>query len=171
MKKILYNILIIAFIIFPVSIFAKGYISISPSTITIEEGSTKTITITAYNAIGDVTIKSNSTDIAMVDSKFWETGPVGDHETKKGTITVTGIKKGRTTIKINIDGATFDSEDLSGQTKNIKVKVVKNKTTVNNNTFTKNIISFLILLIPIIIVYIILRKKHNSKLNKKEKNR
>jgi len=162
MKKILYNILIIAFIIFPVSIFAKGYISFSPSTLTIEEGNTKTITITAYNAIGDVEINSNETDIVAIDSKFWETGPVGDNETKKGTITVKGIKKGRTTITFTIDGATFDGEDLSGQTKTIKVKVIKNQKAANNDTFTNNefIITFLILLSIIIIgiVCIILKK-------------
>lgn len=127
MRKILYSILLMVFTIIPVNVFAEGYISVSPSTLTIEEGSSKTISITAFNAIGDVTIKSNGTDVATVNSGFWETGQVGDHETKKGTITVRGIKAGSTTITFTIDAATFDGEDLAGQVKTVNVNVVEKK--------------------------------------------
>ena len=64
---------------------------------------------------------------------------VGENETKKGTITVKGNKVGSTTITLTIDGATFDEEDLSGQTMKINVNVVakpKPKPNTNTNTNT-----------------------------------
>ena len=124
MKKNLYNILLTLFIFFPTIVFAEGTVSVSASSLTIEQGSSKTFTITAYNAIGDVSIKSNNSDIASVSTNEWGTGMVEEKQTKKGTITVSGKSIGTTTITLFIDAATFDSEDLSGQTKTITVNVV-----------------------------------------------
>ena len=39
MKKILYSILLALFVLFPVSVLAEGYVSVSPSSLTIEQGS------------------------------------------------------------------------------------------------------------------------------------
>ena len=125
MKKILYSILLSLFVLFPVSVLAEGYISASPGSLTIEQGSSKTFTITAYNAIGDVSISSNNSGVASVSTGSWGTGMVGEKETKSGAITVTGNSVGTTTISLVIDGATFDSEDLSGQTQTITVNVVQ----------------------------------------------
>ena len=161
MRKILYKIIILVCIIMPVNVFAEGYILVSPKNITLEEGSSKTITITAYNAVGDVSLKSNKPTIATISEHFWETGPISDHETKTTQITVKGIKKGKTTITINIDGATFDAEDLSGQIKKINVKVIKNKKSNNNanNKFIIFSLLFSIILILITIVRIIKKRK------------
>lgn len=132
MKKILYTMLIGIFVFFPVRVLAAGYVSISPGSLTIEQGSSKTFKITAYNAIGDVTIKSNNTSIATVNKGEWSTGAVDEKETKTTSITVTGKTIGSTIITLTIDAATFDSEDLSGQVKTIAVNVVaKSKPAVN----------------------------------------
>ena len=124
MKKILFNILLALFVLFPVSVLADGYVSVSPSSLTIEQGSSKTFTITAYNAIGDVSIKSNNSGIASVSTGEWGTGMVEEKVTKTGSITVTGNSVGTTTITLTIDAATFDGDDLAGQTKTVTVNVV-----------------------------------------------
>lgn len=124
MKKILFNILLALFVLFPVSVLADGYVSVSPSTLTIEQGSTKVFTITAYNAIGDVSIKSSNSGIASVSTSEWGTGMVEEKVTKTGSITVTGNSVGTTTITLIIDAATFDGDDLAGQTKTVTVNVV-----------------------------------------------
>lgn len=129
MKIYIYSVLLFLFILFPSSVFAEGYISSSTNSLTIEQGSTKTFTITAYNAIGDVSIRSNNTNIAKVNSSSWETGMVEEKQTKKGTITVSGVSIGTTTITLNIDAATFDGEDLSEQTQTININVIEKTTT------------------------------------------
>lgn len=134
MKKIIYNIFIAIFILFPCTVFAAGYISVSPTSLTIEEGSSKTFTITAYNTIGDVKISSSNTSVASVSASEWETGMVGSGETKKGTITVKGLTAGTTTVSVVIrDAATFDEEVLTG-TKTITITVKAKETTNNNNS-------------------------------------
>ncbi len=121
------TIIIIAalFILIPESVFALGNISISPSTLTIEVGSSRTFTITATNTIGDVTISSSNSSIASVNTNEWETGMVEEGQTKKGNIKVTGMSEGTATITLTLDAATFDGEDLEGQTRTVTVTVVK----------------------------------------------
>lgn len=131
MKKVLCSIcsIILALcVLFPVSVFAEGYISASPTSLTIEQGSSETFTITAYNAIGDVSIKSNNSDVASVDTGDWGTGMVDEKQTKTAIITVTGNSVGTTTITLTIDAATFDEDDLAGQTETITVNVVAKQT-------------------------------------------
>ena len=128
MKKILFSILLVIFLTLPTKVFAEGYISVSPSSLTIKKGSSATFTITAYNAIGDAKIISNNSGIASVNTSSWETGMVGEKETKKGSIKVNGLAVGTTTIKITIDGATFDEESLTGQTKTVSINVIANPT-------------------------------------------
>lgn len=128
MKKLLSTIILGLFILFPLNVYAEGYVSVSPTSITIEQGSSKSFTITAYNAIGDVTIKSNNSGVASVSTGEWGTGMVDEKQTKTGTVTVTGNSVGTTTITLSIDAATFDGEDLSGQTKTITVNVTAKPT-------------------------------------------
>lgn len=128
MKTYLYIILLALFILIPVNISAEGYISVSPSSLTIEQGSSKTFIITAYNTIGDVSISSNNTQVASANTSEWGTGMVDEKQTKSGTITVTGNSVGTTTITLVIDAATFDSEDLAGQTRTVSINVVAKPT-------------------------------------------
>ena len=116
MKKLLSTIILGLFILFPLNVYAEGYVSVSPTSITIEQGSSKSFTITAYNAIGDVTIKSNNSGVASVSTGEWGTGMVDEKQTKTGTVTVTGNSVGTTTITLSIDAAT--SHDNSGLSKN-----------------------------------------------------
>ena len=108
MKKILSYIIFIAVILFPKHIFASGYISASPSSITVEVGSSASFTITAQNAVGDVTIASNNGGIAQINKSFFETGAIGGGQTVNGVVTVTGVSEGYTSIILSIDGATLD---------------------------------------------------------------
>ena len=89
MKRLFYSILLM-YLLFPIKVLAEGYFNISPNSLTIEQGSSKTFTITAYNAIGDVYIKSSNSNVASVNNSEWGTGIVDEKQTKKGTITVTG---------------------------------------------------------------------------------
>ena len=135
MKNILRNIIIlILFMIFPVVVSASGNITASPSSLTIEVGSTKTFTITAINTIGDVSISSSNSAVASVSSSSWGTGMVEEGQTKTGSITVTGLSVGSSTITLILDAATFDAEDLSGQSRTVVVNVVAKQTPVTPST-------------------------------------
>lgn len=138
MKKILFNILLALFVLFPASVLADGYVSVSPSSLTIEQGSSKTFAITTYNVIGDVSIKSNNSGIASVSTSEWGTGMVEEKITKTGSITVTGNSVGTTTITLTIDAATFDGDDLAGQTKTVTVNVVEKPTPQPSNPTPSN---------------------------------
>ena len=128
MKKIFVLMIMFLVMLLPNNVMAaSGYISTATKTLTIEEGSSKTFTITAYNAVGDVTIKSEDTSIATVNTGFFETGVVGEGVTKKGTITVKGVSIGTTKIKLDVDGATFKGESLSDNDQVIVVNVVEKK--------------------------------------------
>lgn len=123
MKKMLKKVLLTIILLLPITVLADGNITVSPSSLEIEVGSTKTFTISAYNTIGDVTISSNNSSIATVSSNEWGTGMVEEKQTKTGTITVTGVSVGTTSITLTLDAATFDGDDLAGQTRTINVTV------------------------------------------------
>lgn len=140
MKQKIKITLIAILLLFPVSVLAEGNVSVSPDSLTIEQGESVILTITAYNTIGDVTIKSNNNDVASVNIEEWETGIVEEKETKTCSITVTGNNVGITTITLTIDAATFDEQDLSGQTKTIAVNVLeKSNVPGNDNDQDQNI--------------------------------
>ena len=128
MKKFLKYLFLMLVIFIPSNVFAAGGISVSPSSLTIEVGSSKTFTITAANAIGDVAIFSNNAGVASVSTGEWSTGMVEEGQTKTGTITVTGRSVGSSTITLSIDAATFDGDDLSGQTRTVSVSVIEKPT-------------------------------------------
>lgn len=128
MKKFLTYLLLMLMVFIPTNAFAVGGISVSPASLTIEEGSSQTFTITAVNTIGDVSISSSNSGVASVSAGEWGTGMVEAGQTKSGTVTVTGNSAGSATIVLSINGATFDEEDLSGQTRTINVNVVAKPT-------------------------------------------
>ena len=128
MKKILNMIIFMGFVLFPVNVLAQGYISASPVSLTIEQGSSKTFTITAYNTIGDVYISSNNNGVASVNVGEWGTGMVDEKQTKTGIITVTGNSIGSANITLSFDAATFDGEDLYGQSTVVTVNVIPKTT-------------------------------------------
>lgn len=143
MKKILYMIMAI-FIFLPSVVFAEGYVSVSPSSLDMEVGSSKTFVINFYNTIGDVYISSSNSSVASVSSGEWGTGMIDEKQTKSTTITVYGGSVGSATITVSIDAATFDGEDLAGQTRQVTVNV-REKTVapppappVNNNQNNNN---------------------------------
>ena len=139
MKRFLINIIVFAvFILLPVNVFATGNITASPSSLTIEVGSTKTFTITATNTIGDVYISSNNSGVASVSTGEWGTGMIEEGQTKSGTVTVTGVSEGNASIILTLDAATFDGEDLAGQTRTVTVNVVPKPAPNNNNNNNSN---------------------------------
>ena len=131
MKKILYSILLTLFALFPTSIFAAGDISVSPTSLTIEKGSSKTFTITAYNTIGDVSIETKDNSIASISTNQWSTGMVEEKQNKTGTITVTANEVGTTEIVLKTDAATFDEEEII-KTLTVKITVAAPKSSDAN---------------------------------------
>lgn len=129
MKKIIgFILLVVGLLIFPKNVFASGGITISPTSLTIEEGSSKTFTITATNTIGDVnSISSSNSSVASVSAGSWGTGMIGPGETRSTTITVTGNSEGTATITLNLNAATFDEESITGQ-RTVSVTVTKKQT-------------------------------------------
>ena len=123
MKKLLMSAFFLIIMITPFKVAAAGGVTISPGTLNIVAGNSASFNITASNFIGDVSITTGSPVVATVSQTSWETGMVEAGQTKTGTINVNGISAGTTTITVYIDGATFDGEDLSGQTKTITVNV------------------------------------------------
>lgn len=138
MKFILKIVLLFLFMIIPFNVFAIGDITVSTDNIILEVGEKKTFTISAYNTIGDVTIESNNSSIAVVNPSEWETGTIEDGKTITGEITVTGNSVGTTSIKITLDAATFDSEELTGEVRTINVNVVEKTENINGNNDDKN---------------------------------
>lgn len=133
MRKVFNKLFLAILLLFPISVFAAGSVSVSPTSLTIEEGSSKTFTISAYNTIGDVSISSSNSGVASVSTGEWGTGMVDEGQTKTGTITVTGKSVGTATITLTIDAATFDGDDLAGQTRTVTVNVVAKPTPPSNN--------------------------------------
>ncbi len=132
MKKLI-KLLIISFtivLLIPISVFSAGSVSVTPSDLTIEVGSSKTFNISFFNIIGDAKIVSNNPNIAAVTPSEWETGLIEENKTKNGTITVTGKNVGTTTITITLDGATFEDEpkSIAGQTRTVTVNVIQKST-------------------------------------------
>ena len=138
MRKVSSSIILLFLLFFPVTIKAAGNITVSPSAITIEQGESVSFNIVAVNTIGDVSILSSNTSIATVSTSSWETGMVEVNQTKKGSINVKGVSIGSTTIVLKLDAATFDSEDLSGQTRIVNV-TVKARSSRNNNIKELNV--------------------------------
>ncbi len=117
-------VLFFALFIFPICLFAAGSVSISKSSLSIDEGKTATFNIAASNAKGNVKISSNDTSIATVDKS--------NEEIENGTlkVTVTGVKEGKTEIVVEIE-ATTDEEEIN-TTKKIPVTVSLPKSSINN---------------------------------------
>lgn len=107
-----------------VSVLAAGGIAVSPASLTIEVGESKTFTITATNVIGDVAIASSNANVARAGMSEWGTGMIDEGQTKTGNVTVTGVSEGNATITLVLDAATFDGEDLAGQSRAVTVNVV-----------------------------------------------
>ena len=123
MKKILFKVLLfLSFMIFPVVTYALGGISVIPSSITVDVGSTKTFTIEARNTQGGVTLSSSDSNIAAININSWEIEDVKEGQTKTVTVTVTGVSAGTATITITIDAITFDEEQLN-DTRTVTVTV------------------------------------------------
>lgn len=125
MKKVVVSlVLAVVWALLPASVLAMGGVAVSTAGVTVEVGSTATFTVAATNVIGDVTIVSSNVGVATVSAGEWGTGMVDEGQTKSGTITVTGVSEGNTVIVLTLDAATFDGEDLTGQTRTVTVNVV-----------------------------------------------
>lgn len=125
MKKVIVSILFMTlFLMWPKEVFAVGGVSVSPNSLSMEVGDSKTFTITATNTIGDGTISSSDSSVATVSNSSWETGQIGSDQTVTRTITVAGVAAGTATITITVDAATFDEEPVTAS-QTIQVTVNK----------------------------------------------
>lgn len=131
MKKLFKTLIITILMLLPITLVeAAGSITVSPSSLSIAPGKSKTITIKASNAAGRVDVVSSNTAVATVSqSSLWV-------ENGSASVTIKGISEGTSTISVKItDAATFDGEVLSG-TKNVAVSVKENKVTENTTDAT-----------------------------------
>ena len=121
-KYIKYLILIFILVLIPNNkVLAAGYISPSTTSINMVKGESKTFSVNANNAAGQVLIQSNNSSVASVNtsSYFFDTS-LGSSSV---SVTVTAHNAGSTTISIILDDVgTFDGEELTG-TKIINVNV------------------------------------------------
>jgi len=124
-KKIKRIILIITLLLFPIVTLAAGSVTINTTSLSLEHGGSTSFKITANNAAGQVTIKSNNTGIVRVDkSSEWV-------ENQTITVNVRAVSAGTTTITVTVNAATFDEEALTNTyTINVTVKPPKSS---NNN--------------------------------------
>ncbi len=128
MKKILTILLVGMFVItaFCNNVYAKGSIKPSATSLTMEEGGSKTFKISASNAAGRVDISTSNSSVATVSvkSKWLDNNSV--------SVKVTGKAVGTATITVRLsDAATFDEEVLN-KTYKITVKVTEPKNKNNN---------------------------------------
>lgn len=128
MKKILKATIVMMFAIlmFGASVYAKGYVKPSRTSMTIINGSSGTFSVTASNAAGRIDISSSNPSVASVNvaNKFLDNSSV--------TVRVTGKSVGTATIYVKLtDVATYDKEPLSSTYK-ITVKVEKAKSSNAN---------------------------------------
>ncbi len=128
MKKILTILLVGMFVLttFCNNVYAKGSIKPSTTSLTMEEGGSKTFSISASNAAGRVDISTSNSSVATVSvkSKWLDNNSV--------SVKVTGKAVGTATITVKLsDAATFDEEVLN-KTYKITVKVTEPKSKNNN---------------------------------------
>ena len=131
MKKIITILLVGMFVLtgFCNSVYAKGSVTVSKSSITIEEGGSSSFKITASNAAGRVDISTSNSAVASISAtNKWL-------DNNSTTITVKGKSTGTATITVKLtDVATYDKQVLS-KTYKITVKVTKPKSKNNNLSF------------------------------------
>lgn len=131
MKKLFKTLIIAILMLLPITLVeAAGSITVSPGSISVGPGGSKTIKITATNAAGRVDISSSNPSVATVStSSAWvENGSV--------SVTIKGISEGTATISVKItDVATFDGQVLNG-TRNVSVNVQEKKVTENTTDAT-----------------------------------
>ena len=132
MRKI-FLFIIVAFILIPLTdVYASGSINVSTTSLTIPKGETRTFTISANNAAGNVLIQSANGNVATAkvsgtgESNYFFDTSLGNSST---TIVVTGVSEGQTQINIVLDDVgTFDNEELTGiKVVSIKVEEVHNQ--------------------------------------------
>ena len=94
MKKKYLIILLLTMIIMPFKVFAAGGFGVSSTSVSLNPGQTKTITITTNNAVGKLNIQSANSGIATVN-----TGSIFiQNPGQSGSITITAKSVGTTTI-------------------------------------------------------------------------
>ena len=122
MKRI---IIFLGILFFASTVYAKGSIDISKSSINMDIGKTEEFVISANNAAGLVTIKSTDTSIIAVDQeKYFFDSMISGND--KLVVKITAKKAG--TAKVNVvieDVTTYDEEVLKG-TKEVQITVNEN---------------------------------------------
>lgn len=134
MKKII-NVLIFIVLLVTIDVKAVGSIDVSPTSLTIEKNSSKKIQITGSNSAGVVVVTSSNNAIASLSATTSDVVVAIENGYRifidKGTVdlSVIGKESGTATINVYIeDAATYDVEDLSGQTKRVNVTVTMDAT-------------------------------------------
>ena len=128
MKKILLTLIMI---LFPISIFASGDVTVDKTSISVEAGSSDSFTITSNNARGEISIVSSNSSIVSLNKDSWIIENINEDEIKTETITVTGNSVGSAYITLNINATTLDGENIN-TSKTIAVNVSERKSSNAN---------------------------------------
>ena len=134
-KKMKFIIMVLALmLIFPCATSASGGISISTGNISMNQGSSKTLTVTATNAFGRVDISSSNPAVATVSL-----GRVF-LDNNSATVTIYGAGVGSAVIYVkSIDVATYDSEVVtSNYAVNVNVATKPSSNTSNSGSSSSN---------------------------------
>lgn len=120
MKK--YILVLLTLFLIPFKVLAAGGFGVSPTSISMYPGESKTITITSDNAVGKLNISSSNGNVLSINtSSIFIQNPGSS-----GSITITAKEVGSSIVSVvaSNDFATMDEEILAGQTKSISVNVI-----------------------------------------------
>lgn len=126
MKRIFYTIICcFTLLLMPIHVNAAGVVEVNTTSITLEQGTSKTFNIIATNAASHLTFGNSNSSVATLDNKpDWI-------ENETIAIKVNGLAVGTSVISINVNAATFDEEVIK-KTINVNVNVIPPKSSNNN---------------------------------------
>ena len=123
MKKIISILLAMMLLVGIVSInaFAAGGISVSTGSISLKPGDNASVTASASNCAGLISVSSSNPSVATVSAS---TDFLDSEETPSATISISAKAEGTAVITVTAtDMTTYDEEDISGQARSITVTV------------------------------------------------
>lgn len=126
MKRIFYTIICcFTLLLMPIQVNAAGGVEVNTTSITLEQGTSKTFNIIATNAAAYLKFSNSNSSVATLDNKpDWI-------ESQTTAIKVNGLTVGQSVISITVDAATFDEEVIK-KTINVNVNVIPPKSSNNN---------------------------------------
>ncbi len=127
MKKVLSVLIAVALLlcVFSINAFAAGGMAVSTGSLSLKPGDNASFTVSASNAAGSFSVSSSDSSVATASIN-------GENflDNNSATISVSAKSAGTAVITIRAtDMATYDEEDISGQTRTVTITVAAPATT------------------------------------------